>query len=182
MQNNPENPFILLQAQQVEDIFFKSSIPLSCKRLLNEDVEDFIVNEVENSGMKNNIVVSIKVSQPPALNIDKIGAIIHKHFSYCQQKSEQQLRTILKLGTKSLGIGIVFLVGMYLLTKLLESLLPQGGVMLTLREFFIIIGWVAMWRPADLLLYEWRPFKRKARLFERLAHCKIQLANEEHSR
>jgi hypothetical protein len=63
---------------------------------------------------------------------------------------------------------------MFLLTTLLVALLPQGGLMLTLREFFIIVAWVAMWRPAELLLYEWWPYKRKARLFDKLAHCKIR--------
>jgi len=47
--------------------------------------------------------------------------------------------------------------------------------MITLRELFIILGWVALWRPAELLLYEWRPHKRNAKLFDKLAKCDVQV-------
>ena len=101
--------------------------------------------------------------------------MIHKHFSYCNEKTKQQLANVLKLGWENLFIAFVFLAVMFFLTKALVTHLPQGGLMQVLRELIIILGWVALWRPADLLLYEWRPFKRKVKLFERIAACKVQL-------
>ena len=45
--------------------------------------------------------------------------------------------------------------------------------MISVKELFIILGWVALWRPAELLLYEWFPIRKKTRLFERLAESDI---------
>ena len=44
------------------------------------------------------------------------------------------------------------------------SALPQ-----TIDEGLIILGWIALWRPTEMLAYEWVPLVRKRRLYERLA-------------
>ena len=47
-----------------------------------------------------------------------------------------------------------------------------------IRESLVIVGWVAMWRPVDLLLYEWYPISRDAALFGRLAKSQVQFETE----
>ena len=37
------------------------------------------------------------------------------------------------------------------------------------RESLVIGGWVAMWRPLEIFLYDWWPIRAEARLFERLS-------------
>ena len=166
---------LTLQVHRVEDILFKSSIPLSCKKLLNDEVEEFIVQEAENLPVKNNITLLIRATGPPAILDDKIAAMVHAHFAYCRSKTEKQLKDILKLGWRSLFIACIFLIAMFFITRALGSFLPEGGFLTMLSELFIILGWVALWRPADLLLYEWRPFKRKARLYAKLSECDVQV-------
>ena len=83
-----------------------------------------------------------------------------------------------KLGLESLLMSIVFLGLLVSLTLLIIKLLPEGGLSLTFREILIILGWVALWRPADLLLYEWRPFKREVNLFRKLGQCKVEIVTE----
>ncbi len=41
-----------------------------------------------------------------------------------------------------------------------------------------IFGWVALWRPAELLLYEWMPIYRRLRLLNRLADATIEIDPE----
>jgi hypothetical protein len=36
-----------------------------------------------------------------------------------------------------------------------------GGI---IRESLLIGGWVAMWRPMEILLYDWWPIRAEARL------------------
>ena len=92
-----------------------------------------------------------------------------------EKNSERQLRRTLQLGWQSLLISIAFLGLIVSLTLLIIKLLPEGGLSITFREILIILGWVALWRPADLLLYEWRPFKREVRLFRKLEQCKVEI-------
>ena len=84
----------------------------------------------------------------------------------------------MQFGWRSLLIAIVFLSLLVSFTLLVIRQMPEGGLSIIFREILIILGWVALWRPADLLLYEWRQFKRDATLFERLAQCKIEVITE----
>lgn len=83
-----------------------------------------------------------------------------------------------RLGWSSLLIGFIFLSVMYLLTKIINNLASEDGFTITIKESFIILGWVALWRPAELLLYEWRPFKRDMNLFHKLEKCEVIVMSE----
>ena len=52
-------PVITLHIQKVEDILFKSAIPLSDKRLLNSGVEEYLIEEAEGLPVKNGITLFI---------------------------------------------------------------------------------------------------------------------------
>jgi hypothetical protein len=43
------------------------------------------------------------------------------------------------------------------------------------KESFTIGGWVAMWRPLEIYLYDWWPLRDEWRLLERLARMKVTL-------
>ena len=88
------------------------------------------------------------------------------------------MRRTLQLGWRGLLIAIVILSILVSFTLIIIKQMPEGGVSIIFRETLIILGWVALWRPADLLLYEWRPFKRDANLFESLEHCTIEVITE----
>jgi hypothetical protein len=36
-------------------------------------------------------------------------------------------------------------------------------------EGMSIVGWVAMWRPLEIFLYEWMPIRRRCRMLAKLA-------------
>ncbi|HEX9126930.1 MAG TPA: hypothetical protein VF948_11040 [Methylomirabilota bacterium] len=42
----------------------------------------------------------------------------------------------------------------------------QGAVSEIVAEGLLIVGWVAMWRPLEIFLYEWWPIHRRCRVFE----------------
>ena len=61
-----------------------------------------------------------------------------------------------------LGLSVPVL---FLTASQLTSTLPEGALRQVLREGLVIMGWVAMWRPLELLLYDWWPlFERRRRL------------------
>jgi hypothetical protein len=37
----------------------------------------------------------------------------------------------------------------------------------------LIIGWVAMWRPLEIFLYEWVPVRRRCRILAGLAQMQV---------
>jgi hypothetical protein len=40
----------------------------------------------------------------------------------------------------------------------------------------LIGGWVAMWRPLEVFLYDWWPIRAEARLFDQLATMPVRLS------
>ena len=48
-----------------------------------------------------------------------------------------------------------------------------------LREGLVIGGWVAMWRPLEVFLYDWWPIRAEIRLFDRLSEMPVRIEYKE---
>jgi hypothetical protein len=51
----------------------------------------------------------------------------------------------------------------------------SGPALSLIAESLTILGWVVNWRPLEIFLYEWRPIRRDAKLFRRLAAARIKV-------
>ena len=58
-----------------------------------------------------------------------------------------------------------------------ELVTSIGGNDLTriAAESLVIGGWVAMWRPLEIFLYEWWPICARARLYDRLSAVRVEI-------
>jgi hypothetical protein len=45
-------------------------------------------------------------------------------------------------------------------------------------EGLYIVGWVAMWRPLEIFLYDWRPIRHRMRLFAKLSQVPVIVRSE----
>lgn len=45
------------------------------------------------------------------------------------------------------------------------------------RTSLLIGGWVAMWRPLEVFLYDWWPIRAEARLFDRLSAMTVRIVH-----
>jgi hypothetical protein len=39
----------------------------------------------------------------------------------------------------------------------------------------LIVGWVAMWRPLEIYLYDWWPVRDRIQLYRRMARMPVEL-------
>ncbi len=159
-----------------EQLLIDSDSVLSGKRFITNDAENFLIDEALQFSPKTAFQISIRINGPSSVSSANIATAIKKHFEFRKERSLRKLRNTLTMGWKNLVVGIVFL-GLLVFTVLMASkTIPEGSFSTTIRELLIILGWVALWRPADLLLYEWRPFKREADLFQQLADAKVEVS------
>ena len=98
---------------------------------------------------------------------------IHEFFSQRAASTRTGLRQLLRRGRISLAIGLAFLgvsIG-------IGDVLSDSGSRLAqvLRESLLIGGWVAMWRPLEIFLYDWWPVREDARLFDRLSAMPVRI-------
>ena len=47
-------------------------------------------------------------------------------------------------------------------------------------ESLLIGGWVAMWKPLEVFLYEWWPIRAEARLYTRLSEMPVRVVKHSH--
>jgi len=169
---------IIIEVNDVGQLLIAPDSLFYGRRMLNTDAEEIIIEEAIMASSNDHIHLKIHLRKDEISRIDEISIAIRQHFIYRRQKSQRQLKKVLELGWQSLLISIVFLGILISLTLVIIKLLPEGGLSLTFREILIILGWVALWRPADRLLYEWRPFKREISLFRKLEQCKVEIVTE----
>ncbi len=85
------------------------------------------------------------------------------------------VRELLRVGRTSLVIGLVALAAAIGLGDFLATLLRGSRVGEVVRERLTIGGWVSMWRPLEVFLYDWWPIRNEARLSDRLAVMPIRI-------
>ncbi len=168
---------IVLHIQNPADLFKSPKTLFDNRQLLDRDIEAYLMEKAGSCHRDADvcIVITIKVGAAGDEKEDIIA--IHRHFSYSYERAKKQLNHTLNLGWRSLVIAFVFVLLMYFIANKLIPQFSQGGFTTPIRELFIILGWVALWRPAELLLYDWFPIRKNARLFKRLSQTKIVIRN-----
>jgi len=72
-------------------------------------------------------------------------------------------------------IGLVALASAIALGDFLAALMKGSRIGEIVRESFTIGGWVSMWRPLEIFLYDWWPIRSEVRLSERLAAMPVRI-------
>jgi hypothetical protein len=103
-----------------------------------------------------------------------LSEAIHQYFKVRAAGSRRTLRELFRRGRISLVIGLAFLGGSLALSDLIGHV-DESGFTALLREGFIIGGWVAMWRPLEVFLYDWWPVLGDVRLIDRLSQMPVRI-------
>lgn len=139
------------------------------ERDLDDDAVEYLLAAAQDIPWKEplTIVVTISEASAPRLAPDAIAEAVAGHFHYELQRIERRLREHVRRGQMFLGVGLAVLVVFLTLAELTVAL-PAGPPREILREGLVITGWVAMWRPLEVLLYDWWPMVDERRLITRL--------------
>jgi len=144
------------------------------ERDLSAAAEQYIVERAE--GLPKNRPIEIRVhveadgrDQGAARDIPQA---IPAWFAARAQDETHELQTLFRDGRLALLIGAAAVV-ICLFAAWQLSLHFEGTVADLLKESFVIIGWVVVWRPAEMFLYDWVAPMRRRRLFRRLAAANV---------
>jgi hypothetical protein len=109
-------------------------------------------------------------TQPETL----ITESIHHYFAYKAELARRELHRLLGQGRESLLIGLAFLAACLLGASAVDQY-ASGALQKFGRESLTIAGWVAMWRPIQIFLYDWWPIQRRRRVYQALAHAHVRI-------
>ena len=144
------------------------------ERDLDQDAEEYIISSAEEISRQRplRLVIHLPADQLPETGAPDLGGAIHNYFAYRLDETRRRLRFFLRDGRTALVVAIAFLLGCIFLRQLLRAL-GEGVVLQTIDEGLYIVGWVAMWRPLETFLYDWRPIWRRSRLFDKLSRIPV---------
>jgi hypothetical protein len=103
-----------------------------------------------------------------------LPAAIHNYFAYRSHQRTLMLREMLRRGLISLLVGLLFLI----LCLTLRQFVPESGwgtAGEVLREGLLIVGWIALWRPVEIFLFDWWPIRRDQRLLAWIARQPVEV-------
>jgi hypothetical protein len=145
-------------------------------RDLDDKAEEFIIGSAEEVARDAPLTLIIVLDQTPSpADRQHIVDAVRVHFGRRADVSRRKLRLLFKRGRVSLGIGIPILATMIVAGELASQQTSLPALATALRESLIIGGWVAMWRPMEIFLYDWWPIRDERRRFERLATMRVRI-------
>jgi hypothetical protein len=167
---------IAVFVDKIEQLFNSMDPSPFHEKDLDHDAEEFIVSWAQEFPRHDPVSLLVHVNQLPA-HADAqhlVETAVHNYFAYRAKLNRLEFRHLLKQGRTSLIIGLMFL-GACLLTS--ELLLRQEPRSLSIiaRESLTIAGWVAMWRPIRIFLYDWWPLLGKGHLYEKMSRMRVEV-------
>jgi hypothetical protein len=168
---------IELRVRELGQIFNSLDPSPFTERDLDDDAEAYIVGwarEVD-TGAPFRIVVHLPASEAEKAQERGLESAIGNYFTYRVGMLERDLSDLFRVGRRSLGIGIAVLAVCIGLGQVLRTALPESALGRLLAEGITIFGWVANWRPAEILLYDVWTVRRRVNLYRRLADAHIEL-------
>jgi hypothetical protein len=138
---------------------------------------DEIVNELLGRSKvqrRARIVVTLPAEQVSAGTAETLQTALHRYCEARLSRVQREIEVAWRQGLRSLGSGsILFVVGLLLSTGFLEPDVPQFWQDLLGNGVFLVIGWVGLWYPLDLLFFARQPLKREAQIVEAISRMPL---------
>jgi len=174
----PGDQVIEVHVSDLSQIFNSFDPSPFLEKDLDDDAKEFIVGwakELPGDGPLALLVFLDKPSVTAKMAAD-LREAVHRFFARQSELASQRLRQLFHVGRKSLLIGLVFLAVCLIAGDRVARLWAGSGFAAIIRESFLIGGWVAMWRPLEVFLYDWWPIRNDRRLYDRLSLMAVRIA------
>ena len=176
-QTSPTKGVIEIRVRDVSDLLVASPPPFK-GAVLTPDAESYIVREAKQVPFQKPIHLVIESAKP--LGVDA-GQIIAAYFREAAEIESQNISELFRSGLKALLIGLLTLSLCLFLAWYFTYHVTQRPMTRLIQESFVILGWVSMWKPIEIFLYEWLPLTRRRRLFLRISSANVTSKSSETS-
>ena len=147
------------------------------ERDLDQEAEEFIVGwarELRADGTLK-IIIHFPETEAQTKAARELKEAFRRYFSDHADATQREIKELFRIGRRSLGIGVTILVFCLLSAHLAGGYLIESPFRRLVEESFLILGWVANWRPLEIFLYDWLPLARRRDLYRRVAAATVEL-------
>ncbi|HUO44553.1 MAG TPA: hypothetical protein VMT94_06530 [Burkholderiales bacterium] len=143
---------------------------------LDPAAEEFIVSWAREYPADSPLELVIHLERAPdAPDAGKmIAEAIHNYFIYRADMATRELREMMRRGRISLMIGLGFLAACLFAANAIGNF-SSSTLAVIAKESLTIGGWVAMWGPMEIFLYDWWPLTARRRIMNKLGMAPVRL-------
>ena len=146
------------------------------ERALDPDFVDYLVEGSRERAGADSIRIVVWLLEPCATG--EIEHAVHAHFERALLRTDRRRREQLQTGWIALAIAAIAVTVLMGLSELVAKNVV-GTLGSGLREALVISGWVLMWRPIEVLIYDSIPWRRERRILRALSEAHIDVRSDE---
>jgi len=192
---------IELKVKQLNQLFNTFDPSPFYEKDLDDDAERFLVSYAEDFEEGQSFEVHIILQrefEPEDFNIlqdalkghpkdlmtvehlqTDIEQAFQNNFARRALDTRSKLKTLFRDGKTALLVGIIVLLVGLTLSNVIDSKFSDSSFKQVAVQSLVIFGWVAIWRPSEIFLYNWWPILREQRMYQRLSMMKISLRSSD---
>jgi hypothetical protein len=169
-----ENGEAILEVRvaSVEHLFDNRDPAPFRQRDLDPGLVEYLVGAAHDLARAERLRLAFWVEQPCTPGDVERG--VRAHFEYELERIRRRRREQVRTGWLGLAIAVVAVIALLGLSELVTRAVA-GTLGAGLGEALVISGWVLMWRPAELLIYDGIPWRRERRALRLLRDAAIEI-------
>lgn len=146
------------------------------ERDLDREAEEYIVGWARELAADQPITIIIHFPDTEAQTkaARELSEAFGRYFSDRAGVLQRDLNELFRVGRRSLAIGVSILIACLVSAHLAAGYLIDTPFKRLVEESFLILGWVANWRPLEIFLYDWWPLARRRDLYRRLSTAAVK--------
>ena len=142
---------------------------------LDDDAVDYLVTSLQElpKNSQSKIVIFVPEVEKQMFKPENVEQAIHDFFIYEEELNRRKIRKTFEVGIKSLIIGLSFLA---LAVFASHSIKLSSTTMMDyfIKEGLTLLGWVSMWKPVNIFLYEWWPMMEVKSINKKIANIEVE--------
>jgi hypothetical protein len=165
-------PCIDIKIASVERIFDNRDPAPFRERDLDPNLVEYMLAAAEDlvSQDRFRIIFWTETPCPP----DEIEAACRSHFNYELDRIDRQRRRRRRIGQIALLLAAIAIIALMSLAQVVGTVIPST-IGLGLKEGLVISSWVLMWKPVEVLIYDWIPWRSERKIIRRLLEMPIDV-------
>ena len=146
------------------------------ERDLDPAAEAYIVDWAREVPRGATPELDVHLAQTPAAGSEAmLRDAVHGYFRERAKAERRRLRRLFRVGRVSLVIGLAFLAAAIAFGEFVATFASKESYASIIKESFVIGGWVALWRPLEIFLYDWWPIRAEVSMFDRLGAMPVSM-------
>jgi hypothetical protein len=161
-------PILDVRVASMEQLFDNRDPAPFRDRDLDPDLVEYLIDgarDLANSPLR----VEIWLGTAPSVDVSQA---VRVYFQHEIDRSNRRRREQVRAGLIALSIAIAVVIALIAVAEMVERRVT-GTLGSALREALVISGWVLMWRPIEVLVYNHITWRRDRRVLESIRDASI---------